>query len=108
MWMGLEPTITSPILVCSKASAIAQLRPRSSLKFACSMVGNEYLFYDESGQARTMSQRQVANWDELGEPLMPGLFAVGIHRALQTAHSTYCPGENKDTFLDETYIKLPG
>ena len=42
-----------------------------------------------------------------GDPLMPGLFAVSIHRTLQTGHSTFCPGEDLYAFLDDTYITCP-
>ena len=38
---------------------------------------------------------------------MLGLFAVGIHRALQTAHSTFRPGEDLYASLDDTYITCP-
>ena len=65
---------------------------------------SEYLFYDESGHAHTILQ---AEGGEQGDPLMPGLFAVGIHRALCTAHSTFCQGEDLYAFLDDTYITCP-
>ena len=65
---------------------------------------NEYLFYDESGHANTVVQSEGG---EQGDPLMPGLSAVGIHRALQAAHTTLRPGEDLYAFLDDTYITCP-
>ena len=65
---------------------------------------SEYLFYDESGHAHTVLQ---AEGGEQGDPLMPGLFAVGIHRALRAAHSALSLGEDLFAFLDGTYITCP-
>ena len=62
---------------------------------------SEYLFYDESGHTNTVVQSEGG---EQGDPLMPGLFAVGIDRALQAAHTTFRPGEDLYAFPDDTYI----
>ena len=64
---------------------------------------SEYLFYDASGAAHSVLQSE----GEQGDPLMPGLFAVGIHQALRAAHSSFEPGEDLFAFLDDTYISCP-
>ena len=62
---------------------------------------SEYLFYDASGAAHAVLQSEGG---EQGDPLMPGLFAVGIHQALRAAHASFQPGEDLLAFLDDTYI----
>ena len=47
-----------------------------------------YLFYDDSSQAHLICQ---AEGGEQGTS-MPGLFAIGIHRAIRMAHSNLRPG----------------
>ena len=73
------------------------------VRIFCS-ADSECLFYDKAGHAHTVLQ---AEGGEQGDPLMPGLFAVGIHRALRAAHSTLRPGEGPFAFLDDTYITCP-
>ena len=36
---------------------------------------------------------------EQGDPLMPGLFAVGIHQALRAVHPSLQPGEDLFDFV---------
>ena len=38
------------------------------------------------------------------DPLMPGLYLIGVHPALQEVHSRLQPGEELYAFLDDTYV----
>ena len=40
---------------------------------------------------------------EQGDPLMPLLFALGQHRALEAIHESTRPGEHVMAFLDDIY-----
>ena len=60
-----------------------------------------FRFYDHAGQAHEVAQ---AEGGEQGDPLMPGLFAVGIHPALLAAHAELGPRADLYAFLDDTYV----
>ena len=68
---------------------------------ACSAGIYGYLFYDATGRGHDVIQ---AERGEQGDPLMPGLCAVGVLKALPAAHSQLQPGEVLFAFLDDTYV----
>ena len=59
-----------------------------------------YIFYDHVGQAHELAQTQSG---EQGDPLMPGLFAVGIHWPFwrRTPNSGHMP-----TFMRSWMIRM--
>ena len=59
------------------------------------------LFYDAAGEAHVVEQ---AEGGEQGDPLMPGLFAVGVRGAVLAANAELQPGETLSAFLDDTYV----
>ena len=59
---------------------------------------SEYLWYDDSGTAHTILQ---AEGGEQGDPLMPALFALGRHPALQEVQGHLRDGEALFAFLDD-------
>ena len=59
------------------------------------------LFNDAEGRGHAVSQ---AEGGEQGDPLMPGLYSIGVHPALQEVHSRLQPGEELYAFLDDTYV----
>ena len=75
----------------------------SLIPFVRQFYGREstYLFYDQLGQAHEVAQ---AEGGEQGDPLMPGLFAVGIHPALLAAHAELGPPAELYAFLGDTYV----
>ena len=72
----------------------------SALPFARQFYGDasSYLWEDESGNVHTVLQ---AEGGEHGDPLMPALFALGQHRALEAIQAQLQPGERLFAFLDD-------
>ena len=64
-------------------------------------VESTCLFYDAEGRGHAVFQ---AEGGEQGDPLMPGLYSIGVHPALQEVHSRMQPGEELYAFLDDTYV----
>ena len=62
---------------------------------------SEYLWYDEDGNCRSVTQ---AEGGEQGDPLMPALFALGQHPALQEVQGSLAPDEALFAFLDDVYV----
>ena len=60
-----------------------------------------YLWTDHAGHTHRIHQ---AEGGEQGDPLMPALFSLALHRALQAFHSSLQPGEHVATFLDDIYV----
>ena len=62
---------------------------------------SQYLWYDDNGTAHVVQQGEGG---EQGDPLMPGLFALAQHPALQATQAMLLPGEVLFVFLDDIYI----
>ena len=62
---------------------------------------SEYVWYDDAGQAHTIQQ---AEGGEQGDPLMPGLFALGQHPALEAIRRELRADETLFAFLDDIYL----
>ena len=62
---------------------------------------SSYLWFDNQGQRRTVTQ---AEGGEQGDPLMPLLFSVGIQGALEEVSTLLLAGEQLCAFLDDVYI----
>ena len=75
----------------------------SALPFCGMFYGSrsQYLWTDQHGDARVVEQ---AEGGEQGDPLMPALFALGQHPALQEAQAHLLPGEHLFAFLDDIYV----
>ena len=56
-----------------------------------------------NGQPHTVTQ---AEGGEQGDPLMPALFSLGQHQALQAAHEQLQAGETLYAFLDDIYVTV--
>ena len=61
---------------------------------------SEYLWFDSAGQAHTVLQ---AEGGEQGDPLMPALYSLGQHPALQHVQTRLLPGEHLFAYLDDVY-----
>ena len=61
---------------------------------------SQYVWHDEHHTPHTVTQ---AEGGEQGDPLMPALFSLGQHQALETVHSQLEPGEQLYVFLDDVY-----
>jgi hypothetical protein len=61
---------------------------------------SEYLWYDDQGEVHSVFQ---AEGGEQGDPLMPALYALGQHPALQAVQVSLRPGEHLFAFLDDVY-----
>ena len=59
------------------------------------------MLHDVNGRGHELIQ---AEGGEKGDQLIPRLYAVGVHPALQAAHSQLQPGEELIAFLDHTYM----
>ena len=91
----------------SRASMLEALRAHAPLTgllpFASLFYGqaSRYTYYDEAGVGHEVLQGEGG---EQGDPLMPGLYALGQHAALLDLHSQLHPGEGLYAFLDDVYI----
>ena len=61
---------------------------------------SEYVWHDDSGQPHAVTQ---AEGGEQGDPLMPALFSLGQHPALEAVAAQLQPGEALYAFLDDVY-----
>ena len=64
---------------------------------------SHYVWHDGNGQPHTVTQ---AEGGEQGDPLMPALFSLGQHQALQAAHEQLQAGETLYAFLDDIYVTV--
>ena len=62
---------------------------------------SEYLWEDSDGNARPVQQGEGG---EQGDPLMPALFAIGLHRALLATKACLPANEWLGAFLDDVYL----
>ena len=91
----------------SRKSMLGSLRrlPRASacLPFVRLFYGqpSKYLWHDDAGVAHSVHQ---AEGGEQGDPLMPALFAMGQHPALEEVQAILQEGESIFAFLDDIYI----
>ena len=60
-----------------------------------------YVWVDGTGTSHLVRQGEGG---EQGDPLMPALFSVGLHTALQHIHSHLHPGEMVFAYLDDVYV----
>ena len=58
-------------------------------------------FLDEMGNPQDIPQGEGG---EQGDPLMPLLFAFGLHRALTAVQERLVPGEKVFALLDDVYV----
>ena len=75
----------------------------SVMPFVLQFYGSasSYLWEDQEGVVHTIVQ---AEGGEQGDPLMPALFSLGQHPALQVVQSQLQDGERLFAFLDDVYI----
>ena len=91
----------------SRQSMLSALASRPDLAgvlpFASMFYGSPstYLFYDERGIAHEVRQGEGG---EQGDPLMPCLFALGQHEALQQARHHLHPSDALYAFLNDIYV----
>ena len=62
---------------------------------------SEYLWFDDSGEAFLAPQGEGG---EQGDPLMPALFSLGQHNALEAVKREFLPTEKLCAFLDDIYV----
>jgi hypothetical protein len=60
-----------------------------------------YLWVDDEGRTHEVLQGEGG---EQGDPLMPALYALGQHTALEVARTQLLPGELLVAFLDDVYL----
>ena len=66
---------------------------------------SEYRWVDRNGESRSVRQ---AEGGEQGDPLMPALFSLGIHNALEAVNEKLDEGEFLFAFLDDVYaVAMP-
>ena len=66
--------------------------------------GSEYLWEMDDGEIHRIPQGEGG---EQGDPMMPLLYSLGQHGALEVAHSQFTQGERLFAFLDDTFIVTP-
>ena len=62
---------------------------------------SEYLWRDDMGTSHIIQQGEGG---EQGDPLMPALYALAQHRALEVAASRLLAGEQLLAYLDDIYV----
>ena len=91
----------------SRQAMLEGLRSRPQLApllpFARQFYGSEssYVWTDDAGAEHEVLQ---AEGGEQGDPLMPALYAVAQHPALEAVAAALQPGEGVFAFLDDIYI----
>ena len=65
---------------------------------------SEYLWESDSGEVHRIPQGEGG---EQGDPMMPLLYSLGQHGALEAASNHFSRGERLFAFLDDTYIVTP-
>ena len=91
----------------SRASMMSALRNApgcdDALPFVLQFYGqpSSYIWEDEMGEVHDIVQGEGG---EQGDPLMPALFALGQHEALQAISRGLLPGEKLFAFLDDIFI----
>ena len=93
-----------------KISRRAMLEKLSQLPKACAILPfvlmsygtpSEYRWYDDTGTGHTVPQ---GDGGEQGDPLMPALFSLGQHAALEAIAAELLPTERLCAFLDDIYV----
>ena len=62
---------------------------------------SEYLWVNDEGEVKTVKQGEGG---EQGDPLMPALFSLGQHAALEAIANELLPTEKLMAFLDDVYL----
>ena len=62
---------------------------------------SQYLWEDDTGDTHLIEQGEGG---EQGDPLMPLLFSLGQHSALQSLKSFLLPGEQLFAYLEDIYV----
>ena len=65
---------------------------------------SEYLWVMDSGEVHHIPQGEGG---EQGDPMMPLLYCLGQHGALEAANTSFTRGERLLAFLDDTFIVTP-
>ena len=71
------------------------------LVFALYGTGSRFLWWDDEGAVHDVKQGEGG---EQGDPLMPALFALAQHNALEEANGNLAPSEKLMAFLDDLYL----
>ncbi len=100
--MALGPSITCAGLPCC-ANLAAVPKACAALPFVRLSYASptEYDWTDAEGRQHAIPQGEGG---EQGDPLMPLLFALGIHDALADVAAQLEPGEDLAAFLDDVYV----
>ena len=89
----------------SRATILAKLRDTvpSLLPFTRAMYArtSTYLWWDDEGRVHDIAQAEGV---EQGDPLAPGLYALGQHDSLVAASASLRPDERLAAFLDDLYV----
>ena len=89
----------------SRATILAKLRDTvpSLLPVARAMYArtSTYLWWDDAGRRHEIAQAEGV---EQGDPLAPGLYALGQHDSLVAASTALRAGEYLAAFLDDLYV----
>ena len=93
----------------SRATILAKLRNTvpSLLPFTRAMYArtSTYLWWDDEGRVHDIAQAEGV---EQGDPLAPGLYALGQHDSLVAASASLRPDERLAAFLDDLYVVTAG
>ena len=84
-----------------KLLACEELRPLLPLVSALYGSSSRFLWYDDRGGQHVIEQGEGG---EQGCPLMPALFALAQHDALEEASGNLLPSERLFAFLDDLYV----
>ena len=85
----------------SKVAEVPSLRELLPFVKAAYARPSSYVWVDEEFVRHTIEQHEGG---EQGDPLMPLLFSLGIHDALDEIQQQLEPGESLFAFLDDTYV----
>ena len=91
-------TISRATILAKLRDTVPSLLPFTRAMYACTST---YLWWDDEGRVHDIAQAEGV---EQGDPLAPGLYALGQHDSLVAASASLRPDERLAAFLDDLYV----
>ena len=91
-------TISCATILAKLRDTVPSLLPFTRAMYACTST---YLWWDDEGRVHDIAQAEGV---EQGDPLAPGIYALGQHDSLVAASASLRPDERLAAFLDDLYV----
>ena len=91
-------TISCATILAKLRDTVPSLLPFTRAMYACTST---YLWWDDEGRVHDIAQAEGV---EQGDPLAPGIYALGQHDSLVAASASLRPDVRLAAFLDDLYV----